>query len=376
MKAVICNYKRSPFTPAKRGELARVNPVDILAQTIKATVPPHIADKVDDVIIGCAFPEGEQGFNVGKLAATLAGLPKSVGGMTINRFCGSSMEAVHIAAGKVLLNPGTAYVAGGVESMSRIPMGGFNPLPSPSIMESHPEMYVNMGITAENVAREFNISREEQDAFAINSHQKAEGVPPSSKGITPIRIADTEITDDGFRSIASSSITDLSGKRSAFLKGGSVTSANSSPLTDGASAVIVCSEWFASKNELDVLAVIESTAVVGNEPELMGIAPVAATLKALERAQLTVQDIDNVELNEAFASQALACMKELSLDPTKVNVLGGALATGHPLGATGCRLVGQVAMNLRELDGRYGLAAQCIGGGQGIATVLRNPNWS
>ena len=371
---VIAGYARSPFTPATKGALAGTRPDEIAAQVVAALVKRTKVDpnKIEDLIVGCAFPEGEQGFNVARLIGFLAGLPLSVAGMTLNRFCGSSMQAIHIAAGAIQMDAGEAFICAGIESMSRIPMGGFNPLPHPGLYERYPEAYMGMGETAENLAKKFKISRAAQDAFAVASQQKAGKAQAAGllkDEIVPITTAKGVVSEDGC--IRAESTTDgLATLKPAFDAKGSVTAATSSPLTDGAAAVLVTSEEFAKKHKLPILARIVSVAVSGCQPEIMGIGPVASSRKALERAGIDLKKIDIIELNEAFASQSLAVIEELGLDLEKINLDGGAIALGHPLGATGARITGKAASLLARTGKKYALATQCIGGGQGIATIL------
>jgi acetyl-CoA acyltransferase len=371
---VIAGYARSPFTLANKGALARVRPDDLAAQVVAGLVERmrvRPAD-IEDLIVGCAFPEGEQGFNVGRLIGMLAGLPQSVAGMTVNRFCGSSMQSVHIAAGQIQLGAGEVFIAAGVESMSRIPMMGFNPMPNPALQASVPGAYIGMGDTAENVASKWHIDRAHQEAFALRSQQHAAAAAEAryfDAEIVPIKTKGGVIDKDGCIR-AGTTLEGLAQLKPAFSESGTVTAGTSSPLTDGASALLVCSEEYAAKNGWQPLARIKSVAVAGCAPEIMGIGPVAATRKALQRAGLEIGAIDVVELNEAFASQALACIQDLKIRDEIVNIDGGAIALGHPLGATGARIVGKAASLLVRVGGRYALATQCIGGGQGIATIL------
>jgi len=371
---VIAGFCRSPFTPANKGMLAKVRPDDLAAQVIKALIhdtgvnPEHI----EDLILGCAFPEGEQGLNVARIIVHLAELPITIAGTTINRFCGSSMQAIHNAAGAIQMGAGEVFICAGVESMSRIPMGGFNPLPNPVLYQNYPQAYISMGETAENLALKYLIKREAQEQFALLSQQKA--FTAQQKGlfapeIIPIQSKYGVINTDGCLR-PDSTLAGLADLQPAFLKNGSVTAGTSSPLTDGAAAVLVCSEAYADAHGLDKLARIKSIAVSGCAPEIMGIGPVAASQKALERAGLTLSDIDIVELNEAFAAQSLAVLHDLPIAAEKLNLDGGAIALGHPLGATGARITGKAASLLKREGKRYALATQCIGGGQGIATIL------
>ena len=374
MPAVIVGYVRSPFTPARKGGLARMRPDDVASIVVKELVErtgirPEL---IEDIIVGCAFPEGEQGFNLARMITFLSGLPNSVAGVTINRFCGSSMQAIHDAAGRIAMGSGEAFICGGVESMTRIPMTGFNPMPNPELVADYPEAFTSMGITAENLAEQRNISRERQEEFAVDSHQKA--ARAQAAGSLASEIVGIQ-TDDGLVEIdgcirADTDAEALSGLRPAFDENGTVTAGTASPLTDGVAFMLVCSEDFAKSNGLAPLARILSTAVSGCEPELMGIGPVEASRKALKRAGLELDDIDLVELNEAFAAQSIAVIEELGLDVDKVNLDGGAIALGHPLGASGARITGKAAQLLHRNGAKTALVTMCIGGGQGIATVL------
>jgi acetyl-CoA acyltransferase len=371
---VIAGYVRSPFTTARKGALAKVRPDDFAGQVVKALMAKTGVDgkDIEDVIVGCSFPEGEQGFNVARVISFLAGLPVEAAGTTVNRFCGSSMQSIHMAAGAIQMGAGEAFVCAGVESMTRIPMGGFNPLPNPTLMETYPEVYISMGMTAENLAQKYNISREEQQAMAVESHAKAAAAQQAGKlkdEIVPIVQGNLRVEEDGTIRAGTTQET-LNGLEPAFVKTGTVTAGTSSPLTDGASAVLVCSEDYAKAHGLKPLAKIRSIAVAGCPPEIMGIGPVPATQKALKRAGLKVEDIDIVEINEAFAAQAAACLRDVTFPKEKINLDGGALALGHPLGGTGARITGKAAALLKREGKQFAIATQCIGGGQGIATVL------
>ena len=373
---VIAGYARSPFGLANKGELTKVRPDDLIVRVVEDLVQTVgiNGDDIEDLILGCAFPEGEQGLNMARLIALQAGLPQSVAGTTVNRFCGSSMQAIHIAAGAVQLDAGDSFICAGVESMTRVPMMGFNPMPNPKLHEMLPEAYMSMGVTAENVAVRYQISRDEQEKFAVDSHRKATAARDSGRfqdEIVPIETTDGKVDADGcIRSDTTAEA--LSELKPAFDENGSVTAGTSSPVTDGAAATLVCSETYAEAKGLEPLARIKSVSVAGCPPEIMGIGPVAASRKALERAKVDVNDLDVIELNEAFASQSLACIRDLGLDAVKINLDGGAIALGHPLGATGARITGKAAALLKREGGRYALATQCIGGGQGIATVLES----
>ena len=371
---VIAGYARSPFHLAGKGALARVRPDDLAAQTIRGLIERSGVDPalIEDIVLGCAFPEGEQGLNVARMIGLLADLPLSVGGMTVNRFCGSSMSAIHIAVGQIQIGAGEAFICAGLESMSRIPMGGYNPLPNPMLAKANPGAYMGMGDTAENVARKYQITRAEQDGFAVKSQKKAAAARASGKladEIVPIVTKAGTVSEDGTIRPDTDEAA-LAGLKPAFHQEGSVTAGTSSPLTDGASAVLVTSEDFARQHGLTILARIKSVGISGCEPETMGLGPIGASRKALERAGVSVADRDLVEINEAFASQAIACIRDLGLRQETINLDGGAIAIGHPLGATGARIVGKAAALLAREGGRYALATQCIGGGQGIATVL------
>ena len=372
--AVIAGYSRSPFTISYKGELKSLRPEDILAQVIKKLISPSNLNKddIEDVIVGCAFPEGEQGFNIGKVVTFMCDLPRSVAGMTVNRWCGPSMQAIHNAAGSISMGSGKVFICAGVESMTRVPMLGFNPMPHPQLLEDNPNVYLSMGITAENVAKKYNIDRKEQQEFAISSHEKASNA--DSKGnlkdeITSIKNDTIDVTKDGgIRPGTTQEILD--GLKLAFDQNGTVTAGTSSPLTDGAAATLICEENYAKENGLDILARIKSCAVNGCDPEVMGLGPIGASRKAMDRAGINSADLGVVELNEAFASQSLACVRDLELDKKIVNLDGGAIALGHPLGATGARITGKAAQLLKREGKKYALATQCIGLGQGIATVL------
>ena len=371
---VIAGYARSPFHFARKGALAKVRPDDIAAQVVRSLVERSGIDPgdIEDVIVGCAFPEGEQGFNVARIIEFIADLPVHAGATTVNRFCGSSMQAIHMAAGAIQLDAGELFVCAGVESMTRVPMGGYNPAPNPGLYERYPEVYIDMGTTAENLARDLEISRSEQQQLAVDSHAKASAAHSEGRfdnELVAIVEGNLRVEEDGcIRPDTSQDILDS--LEPAFDSEGTVTAGTSSPLTDGAAAVIVCSEDYADRHGLDKLARLKSIGVSGCRPEIMGIGPVGATAKALERAGLKIDDIDIIELNEAFAAQALAVVKKSNMDIDKINVDGGAIAIGHPLGATGARITGKAASLLRREGKRYALATQCIGGGQGIATVL------
>ena len=371
---VIAGYARSPFHFAHKGLMAKVRPDDLAAQVVRGLVEKTgvCVDDIEDLILGCAFPEGEQGFNMARLVALLAGLPITVAGTTVNRFCGSSMQSIHNAAGAIQMGAGEVFICAGVESMSRVAMGGFNPMPNPVLHEMIPGAYMSMGETAENVGREYGISREEQEEFAVLSQQKASDAQTAGRlqdEIVPIQLGDIVIESDGCLR-PGTTIEDLAGLKLAFDENGSVTAGTSSPLTDGAAATLVCSENYAVQHGLDPIVRIKSIAVSGCKPETMGLGPIFASRKALSRAGLDANEIDVIEINEAFATQSIASIRDLELDVGKVNIDGGAIAIGHPLGATGARITGKAAQVLKRDGGRYALSTQCIGGGQGIATIM------
>ena len=369
--SVIVGYSRSPFAMANKGKLIDVKPVNLLAEVIKNLVSHSKINpnEIDDVVIGCAFQVGEQCFNIGRLVTFLSDLDMRVPGMSVDRWCGSSMEAIHIAAGKIAMGSGKAFICGGVESMTRV-RTGFDPLPYPYLDEDklNPHLYLSMGITAENVAKKYNISRTKQQEFAMESHKKANEAQQKGNFNNEITKIGNYETDENIR--PNSTMEKLDNLKLAFDENGTVTAATSSPLTDGAAVTLICEENFAKENGLEILGRIKSTAVEGCDPNFMGLGPISATKKALERAKISIKDIDIVELNEAFASQSLACIKDLEIDIKKVNLDGGAIALGHPLGATGARITGKAAQLLKRENKQYALSTQCIGLGMGIATII------
>jgi acetyl-CoA acyltransferase len=374
MKALISAYARTPFHFARKGALAGMRPDTLAAHLIRAFTQQLDIDpsSLEDVIAGCAYPEGPQGNNVARIASLLAGFPHSLSGMTVNRFCGSSMSALHIAAAQIEAGMGEAYLCYGVESMSQVPQGGLTFSPNPELLE-HTDAYISMGETAENVASLYPISRADQEKLALQSHSNAalarrEG--RLSDEIIPIRLASGDlIREDGCIRPATS-LEALASLKPAFRADGVVTAGTSSPLTDGAAVVLVTTEAYARRHGLTPLARVMAVATAGVDPALMGLGPVPATRKALARAGIKAEALDVVEINEAFASQALACIRELGLNEDTINLDGGGLAIGHPLGATGARITGKAAALLKRTGGQYALATQCIGGGQGVATVL------
>jgi acetyl-CoA acyltransferase len=376
--AVIVEAKRTPIGRGVKGAYAATRPEQLGAVVIEA-LKPLLKDwsGLEDVLVGCAMPEGEQGMNMARLISFRAGLPITAGAATINRFCGSSQEAMLMAARAIMANQGDLFLAGGVESMSKVPMMGFNPSVDPYISETYPQAYCSMGITAENLAKEYKITRRDQDEFAYHSHQKAaaawkagkfdrEVVRFETKGLDgkPVTLQQDECIR------AETSVEKLGELKPAFLADGTVTAGNSSPITDGAAFLLVMEEELAKSLGLKPRARILGGAVAGVEPERMGIGPVPAVRKALARFGLSLDQIDAMELNEAFAAQSLAVIREGGYDPAKVNAWGGAIAVGHPLGASGARILTTLLNRLETDGGRYGIATMCIGGGQGIASVI------
>ena len=385
--AVIVSGVRLAQGKAPRGSLRHMRPEDMAATVIKeaiARTPGLDPAAVDDVVLGCAFPEGEQGLNIGRNAAIRAGLPTSVPGYTINRFCSSGLNAIAIAAHAIRSGDMEIVVAGGVESMSRVPMGGHVPRPHPEMVTNYPQLYMSMGHTAEAVCARYDVSREDMDAFALASHQKAAAAIDAGRfkdEIVPVTVKYTAFdgkravphefvfdTDEGVR--RDTSLEALAKLRPAFSANGRVTAGNSSQTTDGAAAVVVMSAEKAQEMGLKPMAIFRSFAVGGVDPDVMGIGPVVAVPKALKQAGLTLADIDLIELNEAFASQSLAVIRKLEMDPAKVNVNGGAIALGHPLGCSGARLTVTIMYEALRRKAKYGLVTMCVGGGMGAAGVL------
>lgn len=374
--AVIVAAVRTPCGRGLKGSLAAVRPEDLAATAIRgalAKVPGLNPAEVDDVVLGCAMPEGPQGMNIARIAALRAGLPVEVPGVTVNRFCSSGLQAVAHAAWAVQAGMADVVVAGGVESMSQVPMGGFKIAPHPKIIREWPEVYMPMGNTAEMVARKYKVSREDQDAFAAESQRRAAAA--WTAGAFDAEIAEVN-TPEGSLAVDELMRPDTTAEGLGKLRpvfqpmGGSVTAGNASPLTDGAAAVIVMSEAKAKAIGATVLGIFRGFVSAGVAPEIMGIGPVAAVPKLLERTGVALGDIDHFELNEAFASQSLAVIRELGLDPAKVNPQGGAIALGHPLGATGAKLTATVLHALQRNGGRYGVVTMCVGGGMGAAGLF------
>ena len=371
--AYIAGYVRSPFTAAKKGALASVRPDELGAAVIRALMSRTgiPGEEIEDVIWGCAYPEGEQGINLGRVVAMRAGLPHSVSGVTVNRWCGSAIEAVQMAAGALATGAGDAFICGGTESMSRVPMYGFNLLPPTAWSAEEASDFLNVGITAERVAERYGITREVQDAFGLESQRKALAAQKSgalAEEIVPIAAGNTMVDADGC--IRDTTLEKLAGLKPVFKANGTVTAGSTSPMTDGSTALLVCSEAFLKRHNLTPLARVNRYAVAGCEPGLMGMGPMHATRKVLARAGLTIDQVDVVEMNEAFAAQAEACRRELGIAPERLNVDGGAIALGHPLGATGGRLIGTAVRVMNRVGGKHALATQCIGGGMGIAMLL------
>ena len=374
MKAVIVDWLRSPFHRAHKGKLANVRPDEMSGQVIRQLLQRNNipGSMIDDLILGCAYPEGEQGYNLGRLLTFLGDLPVSVPGTTINRLCGSSMQAVLSAAANIEVGWGDCFLVGGVESMSRIQRRGFNWSPSSELEEKFPDAYIGMGMTAENVAKKWKQTRLQHEEFALLSHKKASHA--QSKGlfrneIASIQSPDELITDDGCIR-GNTTLESMAKLNPAFGEDGLVTAATSSPLTDGAVFMIVCSEDFAEKHSLNPLARIVAGAVTGCEPHIMGIGPIESTKEVLRRSNWGVEDVDLFELNEAFSSQSLAVIKDLGINPEIVNLHGGALAIGHPLGASGARITGKAASLLQDTKSKRAVASMCIGGGMGISIAL------
>ncbi|MCH2639193.1 MAG: thiolase family protein [Candidatus Thalassarchaeum sp.] len=374
MDTVIVDWMRSPFHRAHKGALKDVRPDEMAGQVARALLSRNNIPEAhfEDILLGCAYPEGEQGYNVARLVGFLSGLPDTVPGSTFNRLCGSSMEAIHVATAKISAGWGDCFLVGGIESMSRVKRRGFNWSPHPKLEEDFPEAYINMGITAENVAEKYAIDRISQEEFALASHQKSALAQQSGlldDEICPITIGDFEVKSDGCIR-PTSNLESMAGLNPVFKESGTVTAATSSPLTDGVTFAIVCSERYATSNGLTPIARIVSTSVTGCPPELMGLGPIAASQLCIERAGWDAEDVDIWELNEAFSSQSLACIEELGIDIEKVNLDGGALSLGHPLGASGARITCKAASLLQRTGKSKAIATMCIGGGMGIATAL------
>ena len=376
MSSVIVDWRRTPFSRSHKGQLSVVRPDEFASQVLTELLNHLSIDpaEIDDVIVGCAYPEGEQGYNIGRMMALISRLPPEVPGVTINRLCGSSMQAILYATANISAGWGKCFVCGGIESMSRVKRRGFNWSPHPKFEVDYPEAFVNMGITAENVAQLYGISRLEQEEFALSSHSKssnAEQLGNFSEEIVPIVHKDELISNDGCIR-PDSTLESMSRLGPVFMDEGTVTAATSSPLTDGAVFALVCSEDFAKANNLQPIARIVSAATTGCQPELMGLGPISSTRLALERAGWDSSEIDVFELNEAFSSQSIACIRELGLNPEIINIDGGALSIGHPLGASGARITCKAASLLSRVGGKKAVASMCIGGGMGISIALES----
>ena len=373
-EAVIVSAVRTPVGRANKGAYRETRPEDLAATAVRAAlerVPGLEGADVEDVIMGCAMPEGTQGLNVGRSIALLAGLPVSVPAQTVNRFCSSGLQTIAMAAERIMAGGADVIVAGGVESMSTVPMSGHTPRPHPATVEENPALFTPMGSTAEIVANRYGISREDQDAFALESHRRALAAIDSGRFADEIVPFGTLTVDEGPR--RGSTIEALAKLRPAFSMKGSVTAGNSSQTSDGAAAVVVMSREKAEALGAPILAIYRGFSVVGVEPDEMGVGPAYAVPRLLEKAGLTTDDIDLFEINEAFASQSVYCVRELGLDTDKVNVNGGAIALGHPLGCTGAKLTATLLHELDKRDGRYGVVTMCIGGGMGAAGLFERP---
>ncbi len=379
-EALIVDAIRTPIGRAKKGSLVDVRPDDLLALVLGKLLERQSGGfdpgRIEDVIVGCAFPEGEQGLNIGRMVEFLAHMPVEVAGATVNRWCGSSQTSCQMASHAIKCGDGDVYIGAGVESMTMIPMGGRDPKPNERLVKEFPDAYMPMTQTAENVAREFNISREEQDEFALRSHKLAakgwdDGFYSDHVIEVPLPNGETYCMDEGIR-------RDSSMEKLASLKpvvdaeNGTVTAGNSAPLNDAAAAVLITSDAAAEEMGLEPMARVVGTSVTGYRPDIMGVANVPAVNKLLERAGLTIDQIDVVEMNEAFSSQSIQSARELGIEMGRLNIYGGALALGHPLGMSGARLIGAVAHHLNKVGGRYGVATMCVGNGQGIATLMES----
>lgn len=384
-EAVIVAATRTAVGRGKKGTLKGFRAEDMGAAVVKTLLektPQLSPENIDDLIMGCAMPEGQQGLNIARLIGFRAELPDSVAAMTVNRFCSSGLQTIALASQQIIAGWGEAIIAGGTESMSAVPMTGFKFSPNPWLADNRPESYINMGLTAENVAEKYNVSRTEQDEFAVRSHARAAAAIDGgvfADGITPLDVEIVSLngtqhvnfdTDELLR--RGTSMEGLARLRPVFKMGGSVTAGNSSPLSDGAAAVMVMSRRKADALGLKPLARLVSFAVGGVPPELMGIGPIAAVPKALKLAGLSVSDLDLIELNEAFAAQSVAVIRDLGFDIEKTNVNGGAIALGHPLGATGAKLTTQLIYEMKRRNAKFGMVTMCIGGGMGAAGIFEN----
>lgn len=389
-EAVIVAGKRTAVGKGKRGTTRNYRSDDMAAAVIQALMAETQLDPqlIDDVIIGCAMPEGAQGLNFGRTIAMLAGLPVDVPGMTVNRFCSSGLQTIAIAAERIIANGADCIIAGGAETMSKVPMTGFRINPNPTVVEKMPEVYMGMGLTAERVADEFEVSRQTQDEFALNSHRKAARAQAAGlfkHEIVPLTIEEVRVGENGVERETvifdadehlrpDTTLEGLAKLKPVFQMKGTVTAGNSSPLSDGAAAVIIMERQLAESLGLQPLVRFVSFNVGGVRPEVMGVGPLAAVPRVLKRTGLSLNDMDIIELNEAFASQAVAVIRGLEVDPDKVNVNGGAIALGHPLGCTGAKLTVQLINEMKRRNSRYGMVTMCIGGGMGAAGIFENLN--
>jgi acetyl-CoA acyltransferase len=387
MSAVIVSAVRTAVGKAPKGTLSATRPDDMAAVAMRAAierVPGLKAEDLDDIYIGCAMPEAEQGMNVARVAAFRAGIPYTVPAMTLNRFCSSGLQSISFAADRIASGAAACILAGGMESMSLIPMGGHKVVPNPVLVNDYPDSYLSMGLTAENLVREYRIDRDEQDAFALNSHRKAIEAIEAGRfkdEIAPMPVREVVLdhgervareltfdTDEGPR--RDTSMEALAKLKPAFKANGTVTAGNASQMSDGAAAVVVMSEEKARAMGVQPVARFVGYATAGVPPEIMGIGPVAAIPKVLKQTGLKLSDIDLIELNEAFAVQALAVIREAGLDESKVNVNGGAIALGHPLGCTGSKLTATLLSEMHRRKARYGMVTMCVGGGMGAAGIF------
>jgi acetyl-CoA acyltransferase len=370
-EAVIVSAVRTPIGKAPNGALRRTRPDDMGAVVITEALrraPGLDPAEVEDVILGCAMPEAEQGLNVARIASLRAGVPVSASAVTVNRFCSSGLQSIAFAAERIMAGFAATIVAGGAESMSLVPMGGNKIAPNPGLVETYPDVYLSTGLVAENHAREAVVSREEQDAFALRSHQRAVAAIDGGRFDDEIVTLPELRIDEGPR--RDTSMEALAKLRPAFHITGTVTAGNSSQTSDGASAVVVMSAGRAREHGLEPLGRFVAFATAGVEPERFGIGPVPAIRKVLKLAGLTLQQMDLVELNEAFAAQVIACLRELPIDPDRLNVNGGAIALGHPLGCTGAKLTTTILYEMKRRRARYGLVSMCVGGGMGAAGIF------
>jgi acetyl-CoA acyltransferase len=385
---IVAGY-RTAVTKSKRGGFRFFRPDDLAVEVVKglaASVPQLDPKRVDDVIVGNAVPEAEQGLQFGRIIAARA-LGIDVAGITINRYCASGLESIAMATAKIRTGMADCIIAGGTESMSMVPTAGWKTVPAYSITKEDPDYYLGMGLTAEAVAKEFGVSREEQDAFALASHQKAMHAIQNGyfkSGILPVTVEETYVNEKGKKAVrsyvvdtdegvrADTSMEALAKLKPAFALGGSVTAGNSSQTSDGAAFALVMSERMINELGLKPIGRLVNSAVAGVHPRIMGVGPVAAVPKVLKQANMSLNDIELIELNEAFASQSVTVIRELGLDPNIVNINGGAIALGHPLGCTGCKLTVQLLNDMKRLNKKYGMVTACVGGGQGIAGIIEN----